>query len=135
MFALMFQTGENDPTRKYFDESYMSLVEIKDFTVLIDNKPFFDQLVKNKQDAYEKRIEMSRNDDYVTGNLSYYTYHQNYYKLIDIYLPGQTKIMQKFHNFMQKLEENNNGATLFFISEKQDKTILKFSFDSLNIRN
>ena len=130
----MFQTGENDPTRKYFDESYMSLVEIKDFNVLIDNKPFFDQPVKNKQDAYEKRIEMSRNDDYVTGNLSYYTYHQNYYKLIDIYLPRQTKIMQKFHNFMQKLEENN-GATLFFISEKQDKTILKFSFDSLNIRN
>ena len=38
----------------------MPLVEIKDFNVLINNKPFFDQQVKNKQEAYEKRIEMSK---------------------------------------------------------------------------
>ena len=31
-----------------------------------DNKPFFDQQVKNKQEAYEK---LSRNDDFATGNL------------------------------------------------------------------
>ena len=41
----------------------MPLVEIKYFNALIDNKPFFDQPVKNKQEAYEKLIEMSRNDD------------------------------------------------------------------------
>ena len=28
----------------------MSLEEIKDFNALIDNKPFFDQPVKNKQE-------------------------------------------------------------------------------------
>ena len=39
----------------------MPLVKIKDFSLLIDNKPFFDQPVKNKQEVYEKRIEMSRN--------------------------------------------------------------------------
>ena len=47
----------------------MSLVAIKDFNALVDNKPFFDQPVKNKQEAYEKLIEISRNDDYTTGNL------------------------------------------------------------------
>ena len=47
----------------------MSLVEIKDFNVLIDDKPFYDQPLKNKREAYEKLIEMSRNDDYTTGNL------------------------------------------------------------------
>ena len=36
----------------------MSLVEIKDFNLLIDSKPFFVQLMKNKQEAYEKLIEM-----------------------------------------------------------------------------
>ena len=25
---------------------------------------------------------MSRNNDYTTGNVLYYSYHQNYYKLI-----------------------------------------------------
>ena len=33
-----------------------------------DKKPFFDQLVKNKQ-LYEKLVEMSRNNDYAKGNL------------------------------------------------------------------
>ena len=37
----------------------MPLVKIKDFNILVDNKPFFDQPVKRKQ-TYEKLIEMSR---------------------------------------------------------------------------
>ena len=53
MFVLLFKDGNHDPTRNYFDEYYMSLVEIKDFNRLIDNKPLFDQSVKKKQEAYE----------------------------------------------------------------------------------
>ena len=33
---------------------------------------------------------MSRNDDYTTGNLLDYLYHQKYYKVIGIYLSRQT---------------------------------------------
>ena len=62
----------------------MPLVEIKDVNVLIDNKPFFDQPVKNEQEACEKLIEMLRNDDYTTENSLDYLYDQNYYNLIDI---------------------------------------------------
>ena len=40
--------------RDSLDKYYMPLVEIKDFNTFIDNKPFFDQLVKNKQESYEK---------------------------------------------------------------------------------
>ena len=48
-------------------------VEKKDLNTLIDNeKP-----LKNKQEAQEKLIEMSRNDNYTTGNLFDYLYHQN----------------------------------------------------------
>ena len=57
------------------------MVEIKDFNVLIDNKSFYDQPVK-KQEAYEKLAEVSRNNDYTTGNLLDYFYHQNNYKRI-----------------------------------------------------
>ena len=39
----------------------MPVVEIKYFTVLIDNKPLFDQPAKSKQEANEKRIEITRN--------------------------------------------------------------------------
>ena len=36
----------------------MPLVEIKSFNALIDNKPLFDQPVKNKQETYEKLIKI-----------------------------------------------------------------------------
>ena len=60
MFVLSFKNGDNDLMRDSFDQYYMPSVEIKDFNALIDNKPFFDQPVKNKQEAYEKLIEMSK---------------------------------------------------------------------------
>ena len=57
MFVLLFKNGDNDPTRGSFDIFYMSLGEIKDFNALIDNKPFFDQLVRNNQEAYERLLK------------------------------------------------------------------------------
>ena len=62
----------------------MPLVEIKAFNALNDNKPSFDQPVKNKQEAYKKLIEMSRNDDYTTGNSLDYLYLQSFCKPIAI---------------------------------------------------
>ena len=47
----------------------MANFEIKDFNVLIDRKRFFDLPVKNEEKAFEKVIDMSRNNDYATGNL------------------------------------------------------------------
>ena len=109
----------------------MPLVGIKKFNLLIDNKPSFDQSVKNKQEVYEKPIEMSKNDDYTTGNLLDYLYHQSYYKLIGIDLSRQTntRISQQI-NFLGKVKEDDD-ATMFFIAEKHQKTILNFSLNSL----
>ena len=36
------------------------------------------QPIKNKQKVYEKFIEISRNEDYTTGNLLDFSSHQNY---------------------------------------------------------
>ena len=68
-FVLSLKNDENDLERDCYDKYYLPLVEIKDFNALIDSKPFFDQPVKSKQEAYEKLVEMSRNDDCTTGNL------------------------------------------------------------------
>ena len=46
---------------------------------------------------------MSENNDYTTGNLLDYVYHQNYYKLIDIDLSRQTnKNIPQQINFTEK---------------------------------
>ena len=119
--GLSFKNGNDDPTRNYFDEYYMLLVEIKDFDALIDNKSFFYHPVKNKQEAYEKLIEMSRNNDYTTGHLLDFAYHQNYYKLITIDLSEHKDMITLQQNkFTGKLEEDD-GAAMLFIAEKQQK--------------
>ena len=131
LFVLSFKNGDDDPTRNSFDEYYMPLLKIKDFNALIDKKPFFDQPVKNKQEAYEKCIEMSRNDDYTTRNLLDFSYHQNYYKIITIDLSRQINMnIPQQINFTAKLEEDDS-ETMFFIAEKLQKTILNFTLDSL----
>ena len=53
LFVLPFKNGNNYANRNSFKKYYMSLVEIKDFNALVDNKPFFDESLKNKQEAYE----------------------------------------------------------------------------------
>ena len=120
LFVLSFKNGNNDPTRNSFEKYYMLLVEIKDFNATIDNNPFFDQ--PQKQEAFEKLIEMSRSDDYTTGNLLDYLHHQKYHKL-------NTSNPQEI-NFVGKLVEDD-GATMFLIAEKKQKLILNFSLDSL----
>ena len=71
LFVLSFRFGRNMPTRYCFSRYYIPLIETKDFDVLIDNKLYFDQPVKNKQEAYRRVVEMSRNDDYTTGNVPF----------------------------------------------------------------
>ena len=73
---------ENEDNRTSFSKCFTPSVEIKDFNMLIDGKRFFDVPVKNKEDARKKIIEMSKNNDYKTGNLLGYDYFSNHYKLI-----------------------------------------------------
>ena len=86
---------------------------------------------KKKQEAYDKLSEISKNNDYKKVNLLDFSYHQNYYKLIVIDLSRQTNMsIPQQINFTGKLGEVD-GATMFFIAEKQQKAILNFSLDSL----
>ena len=48
LFVLLFKTRNNDPTIYFSDKYYMSLVEMKDFSALINNKSVFDQPIKNR---------------------------------------------------------------------------------------
>ena len=69
LFVLSFPRNNNTDSRYSYSNYYVPKVEIKDFNVLIDGKSFFDLPEKNKKEAYEKIIEMSRKIHYTTGNL------------------------------------------------------------------
>ena len=74
LFVLSFSRNNNTDNRDSFSDYYVPNVEIKDFNVLIDGKSFFDLPVKNEEEAYEKIIDMSNNNDYTTGNLLDFVY-------------------------------------------------------------
>ena len=61
--------------------------------MLIGGNSFFDTLVKNKkEEAYEKIISISKNNDYTTGSLLDYEYFSKHYELIVINLSKQIEL-------------------------------------------
>ena len=132
LFVLAFKNDENDDdenenVRTSFKKYYILKVEVKDFNVLIDGKPFFEIPAKNKEEAYEAIIEMSKNNDYATGNLLDCEYFSKHYQLIAIDLHKQIELknpdLKHQINFIGWFEE---GAAMFFIIEKKKK---KTTFD------
>ena len=101
--------------------------------MLIDGKSFFEISTKNKEEAYEAIIEMSRNNNCTTGSLLDYEYFKDHYKLIAIDLSKQIESenpdLKQQINFIGRLEENN--ATMSFITEKKEETTLDFSQKSV----
>ena len=83
---------------------------------------FFDLPVKIEEEAYEKTIEKSNNNDYTTGNLLDFAYFKENCRLIAIDLSKQTKLKAPQQiNFISKLL-NRNGTTVIFIIEKSEET-------------
>ena len=132
LFVLAYQTAAN---RQSFSTFYMSRVMVKDFNVIIDKLAFFDLPIKNEEEAYEKIIHISRNNEYTTGNLLDYDYFKKYYKLIAIHLSKQ-QILQENEdliqqiNFIGRLEE---AANVFIIIEKEEHSTLEFSQNFANV--
>ena len=87
---------------------------VKDYNVIIDKLAFFDLPIKTEEEAYEKIIDISRNNEYTTGNLLDYDYFKKCYKLIAIDLSKQQVLQEK--------EDN-----VFTIIEKKENTLLEFS--------
>ena len=51
LFVFTFKNNDSDSKRNSFDKYYIPLARIKDFNALVNNKPFYNQSVKNKQEA------------------------------------------------------------------------------------
>ena len=65
LFVLAYQTADD---RQSFSQFYLPNVMVKDFNVIIDKLAFFDLPIKTKEETYENIIDISRNNEYTTGN-------------------------------------------------------------------
>ena len=131
---LFVSAYQNVDDRQSYDELYLPKVMVKDYNVIIDKLAFFDLPIKTEEEAYEKNIDISRKNEFTTGNLLYYDYFKKYYKLIAIDLSKQQVLQENEDliqqiNFIGKLEEASN---VFIIIEKKENTILEFSQNFAN---
>ena len=131
LFVLAYQAA-ND--RQSYSQFYLPRVMIKDYNVIIDKLAFFDLPIKTEKEPFQKIIDISRNNEYTTGNLLDYDYFKKYYKLIAIDLSKQQVLQENEDliqqiNFIGRLEE----AAVFIIIEKKEHTGLEFSPNFANV--
>ena len=132
MFVLVYPTADN---RQSYYEFYLPNVMVKDYNVIIDKLAFFDLPIKTEEEAYEKIIDISRNNEYTTGNLLDYDYFKKYYKLIAIDLNKQ-QVLQENEDLIQQINfirRFTEAANVFIIIEKKENTILEFSQNFANV--
>ena len=132
LFVLAYQNADD---RQSFSQFYLPKVLVKDFNVIIDKLAFFDLSIKTEEEAYEKIIDICRNNEYTTGNLLDYDYFKKHYKLIAIDLSKQ-QVLQENEDLIQQINfigRLTEAANVFIIIEKKENTILKFSQNLANV--
>ena len=91
--------------------------------------------IKTEEEAYEKIIDISRNNEYTPGNLLDYDYFKKYYKLIAVDLSKQ-QVLQENEDLIQQINfigRLTEIANVFIIIEKKENTILEFSQNFANV--
>ena len=127
LFVLAYGQDNND--RQSFSRFYLPNVMVKDYNVIIDKLAFFDLPIKTEEEAYEKIIDIGRNNEYTTGNLLDYDYFKKYYNLIAIDLSKQ-QLLQENKDLIQQINfigRLTKAANVFIIIEKKENAILEFS--------
>ena len=77
---------------------------------------------------------MSNDNDYTTSKFLDFSYFKENYRLIGIDLSKQTKLKDPQQiNFIGKHQNQDDGATMFFIIEKSEETPFNFSQNSVTI--
>ena len=122
---------ENEEDRSSYSKYYTPSVEIKDYNVLVDQQPFYDIPIKNREETYKAITELIKDGYYTAGNSLSYEYFCTHYKLIAVDLSKQNSDFKKQQiNFIGRLDQD---ATIFFITEELTTTGLEFLQNSLTI--
>ena len=132
LFVLAYQKADD---RQSFSQFHLPNAMVKDYNVIIDKLAFFDLPIKTEEEAYEKIIDISKNNEYTTGNLLDYDYFKRHYKLSAIDLSKQ-QILQENADLIQQINfigRFTEAANVFIIIEKKENTILEFSQNFANV--
>ena len=66
LFVFAYQNADD---RQSYSQFYLPKVLVKYFNVIIDKLAFFDLPIKTEEEAYEKIIDISTNNEYITEQM------------------------------------------------------------------
>ena len=136
LFVLSF---ENENGRTSHSAYYLPKVEIKDYSVMIDGRNFFDQPINSMTKTYEnvRKIATGQGGNCTIGCLLDYLYFKENHKMIAIDLSKQQALdadprkIQRI-NFTVNLDRDED-TTIFFIIEQERETIFEFSEGTVKV--
>ena len=122
LYVLTYSVDDNNnDNRQSFSQFYLPSIMVKDYNIIIDKLAFFDLPIKTEEEAYKKIIDISRDNEYTTGNLLDYDYLKNYYKLTAIDLCKQ-QVLQENEDLIQQInfiDRLTEAANVFIIIDKK----------------
>ena len=82
--------------------------------------------IKTEEEAYEKIIDISRNNEFTTGNLLDYDYFKKHYKLIAIDLSKQQVLQENEDLIQQKIYwKIRRSSQCFHYNQKERKYCIR----------
>ena len=135
-FVLAFENDTQGTSAKGY---YLPNVQIKDYNIMIDEKIFLDQPVKDHKVTYEniRKNATVQGDYYTTGCLLDFPYFKDSYKMIAVDLSKQQvldadPIAIRQLNFRANLDRAGNTRIVFILEEAKE-TILDFSQGTVKV--
>ena len=138
LFILAYDNAANnnrvsiDSFKKYF----LARVKIKNYSIDIDERNFYDQPINDSIKQYDeiRKISTGQGDDYTTGCLLDFAYFENNYGLIAADLSKQKALDADSRAIQQiiftgkiKATVANTRVIIYYILEQSKETMLEFS--------
>ena len=126
LFVLTFNDDEG---RESYKQYYFPTAEIKDYSVMIDGRNFFDQPIKNDLKIYDniRTIATGQGDDYTIGCLLDYPYFKSKQQKFH----ADTKAIQEV-SFTENLSRAE-GARIYVNIELAKEWVLDFSKGTVKV--
>ena len=132
------QNSINTPAYKVerngFTKYFLPRVDIKDYSVLIDGRNFYDQNISDDFKKYEevRKVMTGRGEDYTTGSLLDFDYWKNNYKLICCDLSKQ-KVLDSNPRVNHTKAAPGTKAQTLTVLEKGKETNLVFNKGTVKV--
>ena len=132
LFVLAYGRENDDATENSQIKYFLPRMKIKNYSIKIDGRNFYDQPINDSIKQYDKirKISTGQGSDYTTGCLLHFAYFEKNYRLTAADLSRQKALdadPKATQQIIFTVQVDDEPLTAFYILEKAKETILEFA--------